>query len=496
MRNKLLFVFCVVGTTLLSIFTAQAASLIDLAEKGNLQGIKATIAQGADINAKNKYGVTPLFVAANFGQSETAKFLLGHGANIGNKSKLLRGASNGGLLWLVKKLLDSGVDVNTKGGLMGNTPIHNASLAGRTKVAMFLLSRGADVNAKDKFGASPLSTAAYSGQTDVAKLLLQHGAEVNYISKFGDTPLNVAINHNHTEMVKLLIKHGANVNTKTKLDVTPLEIAISKGHVKIVKLLLGQGANVRRKTKSGVTLLDMAAFKGETEIVKLLLDHGANTNTKNKFGLTSLDMAAHNGQADVVSLLLKKGAIVNQNTYANAKTEQIKGMIKKSLHNTISLFGTPLVLADRSIFRKAIKKTGARDLREESRYWYDKYDSSSLLEGTDILYAGYVLKTGALAIAEYRFPTHMDAHKVVEVREIVESKYGKPNASNGNVKLGSVKYTWHEGSTDIVVRRGWPDTTVFLDYIVKNAKEKMDAEITQNDRQVKQSKLRKQSNAF
>jgi len=48
----------------------------------------------------------------------------------------------------------------------------------------------------------------------------------------------------------------------------------------------------------------------------------------------------------------------------------------------------------------------------------------------------------------------------------------------------------------IVVKRGWPDTTVFLDYIVKEAKDAMDTEVAENNRREKQKKLKAQANAF
>lgn len=162
----------------------------------------------------------------------------------------------------------------------------------------------------------------------------------------------------------------------------------------------------------------------------------------------------------------------------------------------VHLFNVNLLLATRERFRKAIKKAGAPPLRENDRYWYDKYDSSHLLDGTDILYAGYVERTGKLAIVEYRFPTRMNTHKIVEVKDMLASKYGSPDTSSGNPDLGSVSFTWDQSLVKIVVKRGWPDTTVYLDYIVKDAKEKMDAEVAENERKQKQKKCKTQSSAF
>ena len=50
-------------------------ALLDAAKKGNIEAVKQAIADGADLNAKNEKGETPLHIAAVFSSNEIAKLL-------------------------------------------------------------------------------------------------------------------------------------------------------------------------------------------------------------------------------------------------------------------------------------------------------------------------------------------------------------------------------------------------------------------------------------
>ncbi len=63
-------------------------------------------------------------------------------------------------------------------------------------------------NRADKDGEMPLHTAAKGGQTDTAKLLISKGAEINTKNKYDSTPLRLAAYRGHTDTIQLLKKHG------------------------------------------------------------------------------------------------------------------------------------------------------------------------------------------------------------------------------------------------------------------------------------------------
>ena len=74
------------------------------------------------------------------------------------------------------RLLAEGADVNAKDGF-GMTPLHWAARWGYKAVAELLLDKGADVNAVTNSGKTALQLAEKEGHTDIVALLKQHGAE-------------------------------------------------------------------------------------------------------------------------------------------------------------------------------------------------------------------------------------------------------------------------------------------------------------------------------
>jgi ankyrin repeat protein len=90
----------------------------------------------------------------------------------------------------------------------GSTPLHFAAWQNHDDLAELLLTKAADVNAKNAGGRTPLHWASWNGNRKMAELLLARGADVNAKNKNGTTPLFQAISKGHTEVADLLRKHG------------------------------------------------------------------------------------------------------------------------------------------------------------------------------------------------------------------------------------------------------------------------------------------------
>jgi len=92
----------------------------------------------------------------------------------------IREAVKTGNIEAVKQHLDAGADVNAK-GKYGRTPLHYAATRGLKKIIELLIARGADVNTKievgDYKGQTPLDGAIQWNRTETADLLRKHGGK-------------------------------------------------------------------------------------------------------------------------------------------------------------------------------------------------------------------------------------------------------------------------------------------------------------------------------
>lgn len=120
------------------------------------------IEKGAEINARDTWGLTPLDSACFPGEVV---------ANLGIK----KGANVHGSRDVAELLIENGADVNAKNNCL-ETPLHQAAHWGQIELVRLLLSKGADLNAKTRGGATPLSRAEGSGHGEISALLIAKGA--------------------------------------------------------------------------------------------------------------------------------------------------------------------------------------------------------------------------------------------------------------------------------------------------------------------------------
>jgi ankyrin repeat protein len=183
---------------------------------GHKEIAELLITKGADVNAKDKDGETPLDWAKLHRRPEIADFLRKHGAKTSFELKASQYfiAAAGFSFEAVKHGLAAGANVNATDE-SGWTPLHRAAMRGRKEIAKLLIAKGADVNAKDKDGLTPLHYAAMRGRKEIAELLIAEGSDVNAKDDVGDTPVDWA-EENHPETAELLRKHSAKTSAELK----------------------------------------------------------------------------------------------------------------------------------------------------------------------------------------------------------------------------------------------------------------------------------------
>jgi ankyrin repeat protein len=150
--------------------------LLVAARHGRLIIARELLKNGADPNARNRAGETPLQVALSEGKTQLAGVLFDEGA-ADDPQELLFALARAGVddrdsLGL---LIQRGAQVNAKDEA-GLTPLHIAVVDGRHLLLKRLIDLGADVNIPDDGGRTPLAIAIGMGDRHIIELLERSGA--------------------------------------------------------------------------------------------------------------------------------------------------------------------------------------------------------------------------------------------------------------------------------------------------------------------------------
>ena len=216
----------------------------------------------------------------------------------------------------IKFLAAHGADLNARDS-MGSTPLTSAASARDSDTVKLLLQLGADANARNGDDLTPLMAAAYRDHVPSVEALLQHGASLTVKDAKGLTPLCLAIDNRSFLAAMALLNAGASPNVACGANrLTPLMIvarhleAEKSGNIpvddglflsdgvspqQVGQLLVNKGADANARSKSGLTALMIAAGHDNAPLIGLLIQAGAKVDARADDGKTAIDVAKENG---------------------------------------------------------------------------------------------------------------------------------------------------------------------------------------------------------
>ncbi|XP_065565796.1 putative ankyrin repeat protein RF_0381 [Artemia franciscana] len=293
---------CIGGQTLLHHAVMEGKADLCNLGKESADLCNLLIQSGAELDATNVYGETPLGTAIRTSNLDLVKLLLKHGANpncgesFGSAPPLHMAiiimAAKEGSADVCNLLIKSGAEIDAT-DVDGETPLGTAIKTSNLDLVKLLLKRGANPNCGEC-----LHLAVKKGGADLCNLLIKSGAELDATNVYGETPLGTAIKTSNLDLVKLLLKLGANPNCGECLH-----LAVKKGSADVCNLLIKSGAEIDATNVHGETPLGTATKTSNLDLVKLLLKRGANPNCEE-----CLHLAVEKGRADMCELLIDSGA--------------------------------------------------------------------------------------------------------------------------------------------------------------------------------------------
>ena len=317
----------------------------------NAEAITALAEAGANLEARNDWGWSALHFAASAESDVAAEFavlsaLIEAGADLQARERngwtALRMASWTSHMAAIVTLAEAEPDNNSFAAVL--------ALAANDPAPTALVEAGVNPNARDDRGQTVLHHAIRWHDSDALAALaalVEAGADLNAIDGYGDTPLHRAVQQNNAAMIAALAAAGADVEARDTSGRTALQVAAFEGEPDMVAALLEAGAGLEARDPRGRTALHFAAgrdfhspantgFISNLGVIGVLLEAGADPDALDNFGNTPLHTAAAAGYRAATGILLALGA--NWTSGSDTDPEDINVRIV-----AIELFQGPMV---------------------------------------------------------------------------------------------------------------------------------------------------------
>ncbi|XP_022609211.1 histone-lysine N-methyltransferase EHMT1-like isoform X2 [Seriola dumerili] len=236
------------------------------AKQGELQKVIHLLVDGKDPNflMEGQSKRTPLHAAAAEGHHEICHMLVQAGANLDmfdeeQRTPLMVACENNHLD-TVKYLLRAGAAISQK-DIMGFTCLHLATKLGHYDIVHHLVSKASKhINCQDDGGWTPITWAIEYKHKELVRLLLSRGADVNIRDKEENVCLHWAALSGCDDIAQALLEAQCDLNAVNVHGDSPLHVAARENYLECVTLFLSCGADVTQRNKEGQTALDCCAY--------------------------------------------------------------------------------------------------------------------------------------------------------------------------------------------------------------------------------------------
>ncbi|MGA1978379.1 MAG: ankyrin repeat domain-containing protein [Bacteroidales bacterium] len=261
------------------------------------EAVMALLNKGADPNKVTVRSDTPLLIAIKNLNSKTVDVLKEYGASIDSLVAVITDA-----------LIRHGANINAR-DKWGVTPLNYASVYGFADLADMLLYYGAesDLNAFD--GTTPLMSAVWSGNDNIADLLIQYGANLESRDIDGFTPFLIAAQNGDTIMLSILMKNGVDIYEKNIDRWDALDLAIRSGQNEAAEWLIRNGDKWKEQSAWKINYYDVAANYGRREMLNFLEKNDFPSKYHPRFNELDLSLSSKFNTRDIYtgfSLSLKE----------------------------------------------------------------------------------------------------------------------------------------------------------------------------------------------
>ena len=187
----------------------------------------------------------------------------------------LHAAAHRGDTARLKALLAAGAPVDARDPA-GRTPLHVATFARQRDAIRALAAAGAKLGLLEHDRYDAVTIAAVADDEETLRLLLSLGASAKLVtSRYDGTALIAAAHLGHDGVVRQLIQAGAPLDHVNNLHWTAAIEAVVLGdggarHQATLKALLDAGANARLADREGRTPVELARARGFGEMVRML----------------------------------------------------------------------------------------------------------------------------------------------------------------------------------------------------------------------------------